>query len=70
MNDDLNVVVTLYSHGTIRRCAINIPHGLNLFHDWEYFGESEIAAKWKEMLPSHVTGEIVEIQEIFEVHKV
>jgi len=42
MNDNLNVIVTVYNQGRILKCAVQVQHGLNQFLGWEYFKEPDI----------------------------
>ena len=72
MNNDLNLLVTLFQNldegrGSLLRCALKIPGGLNLFDQTEYMMEH--AARVRELLPMHVAsvGPICAIEQLFEV---
>jgi hypothetical protein len=66
MNDDLNVLITMYSEGTLLKVAVSVKHGINNFADWEYFHEEDIKSKWNEIVPMNCRNfEICEIEEIY-----
>ena len=73
MNDDLNLLITFVSKSrTIDKVVLHVPHGMNTFKEYEYFGEDDIWQKYEQLLPLHVTEFIdfvVSVEEIYEIVK-
>lgn len=59
MNSDLNVILTIFIDNVLQKVAIHIKDGLNKFPDYECFGEPDIIAKWKELLPYDLRNGVI-----------
>ena len=67
MNDDLSLLVSVLSKGTLLKIALQIPHGMNDFAEWGAFKEEDVRSRYKDYLPSHCQGDILAVEEIFHV---
>jgi len=67
MNDDLSLLVSVLSKGTLLKIALQIPHGMNDFAGWGAFKEEDVRSRYKDYLPSHCQGDILAVEEIFHV---
>ena len=67
MSEYTCLVFLLVHDGRLFRCAMKI-HNDRITEDMhKYCLEPENKAKFRDMLPSHVPGDIVAVEEIFEV---